>query len=394
VSRPFIIFARLFVTKKPPRFWRSKRLIILKANLLLQEATKSEPLLNGNKRRKIMDYKEAGVDVTAGYKAVELMKKHVKSTFDKNVLGGLGSFGGFYSIADYVGGEPVLVAGTDGVGTKLKYAFIADKHNTVGIDCVAMCVNDVVCQGAKPLLFLDYMAVGKLFPEQAEKIVSGVAEGCRQSECALIGGETAEMPGFYSVGEYDLAGFSVGIVDKKKAITGADIKAGDVLVGLRSSGIHSNGFSLVRKLFGEDKTALSVFEPKLGKTLLEEVLTPTRIYVKTVLELIKNHTVKGVAHITGGGFIENIPRIFPKGVGAEIDINSYDRLPVFDMLKEKSELPDSKLYNTFNMGIGLVLCVPKGTERDVMQAAEALGDKAYVIGKTVAGEGITLLGAK
>lgn len=264
----------------------------------------------------------------------------------------------------------------------------------MGIDCVAMCVNDVVCQGAKPLLFLDYMAVGKLFPEQAEKIVSGVAEGCRQSECALIGGETAEMPGFYSVGEYDLAGFSVGIVDKKKAITGADIKAGDVLVGLRSSGIHSNGFSLVRKLFGEDKTALSVFEPKLGKTLLEEVLTPTRIYVKTVLELIKNHTVKGVAHITGGGFIENIPRIFPKGVGAEIDINSYDRLPVFDMLKEKSELPDSKLYNTFNMGIGLVLCVPKGTERDVMQAAEALGDKAYVIGKTVAGEGITLLGAK
>ncbi len=341
-----------------------------------------------------MDYKEAGVDVTAGYKAVELMKKHVKSTFDKNVLGGLGSFGGFYSIADYVGGEPVLVAGTDGVGTKLKYAFIADKHDTVGIDCVAMCVNDVVCQGAKPLLFLDYMAVGKLFPEQAEKIVSGVAEGCRQSECALIGGETAEMPGFYSVGEYDLAGFSVGIVDKKKAITGADIKAGDVLVGLRSSGIHSNGFSLVRKLFGEDKTALSVFEPKLGKTLLEEVLTPTRIYVKTVLELIKNHTVKGVAHITGGGFIENIPRIFPKGVGAEIDINSYDRLPVFDMLKEKSELPDSKLYNTFNMGIGLVLCVPKGTERDVMQAAEALGDKAYVIGKTVAGEGVTLLGAK
>ena len=341
-----------------------------------------------------MDYKEAGVDVTAGYKAVELMKKHVKSTFDKNVLGGLGSFGGFYSIADYVGGEPVLVAGTDGVGTKLKYAFIADKHDTVGIDCVAMCVNDVVCQGAKPLLFLDYMAVGKLFPEQAEKIVSGVAEGCRQSECALIGGETAEMPGFYSVGEYDLAGFSVGIVDKKKAITGADIKAGDVLVGLRSSGIHSNGFSLVRKLFGEDKTALSVFEPKLGKTLLEEVLTPTRIYVKTVLELIKNHTVKGVAHITGGGFIENIPRIFPKGVGAEIDINSYDRLPVFDMLKEKSELPDSKLYNTFNMGIGLVLCVPKGTERDVMQAAESLGDKAYVIGKTVAGEGVTLLGAK
>ncbi len=341
-----------------------------------------------------MDYKEAGVDVTAGYRAVELMKKHVKSTFDKNVLGGLGSFGGFYSIADYVAGEPVLVAGTDGVGTKLKYAFIADKHNTVGIDCVAMCVNDVVCQGAKPLLFLDYMAVGKLFPEQAEQIVSGVAEGCRQSECALIGGETAEMPGFYSVGEYDLAGFCVGIVDKKKAITGADIKAGDVLVGLSSSGIHSNGFSLVRKLFGEDKAALNVFEPKLGKTLLEEVLTPTRIYVKTALELIKNYPIKGIAHITGGGFIENIPRIFPKGVGAEIDINSYNRLPVFDMLKEKSGLSDAKLYNTFNMGIGLVLCVPRGAERDVMQAAEKLGDKAYVIGKTVSGEGVTLLGAR
>ncbi len=341
-----------------------------------------------------MDYKEAGVDVTAGYRAVELMKKHVKSTFDKNVLGGLGSFGGFYSIADYVAGEPVLVAGTDGVGTKLKYAFIADKHNTVGIDCVAMCVNDVVCQGAKPLLFLDYMAVGKLFPEQAEQIVSGVAEGCCQSECALIGGETAEMPGFYSVGEYDLAGFCVGIVDKKKAITGADIKAGDVLVGLSSSGIHSNGFSLVRKLFGEDKAALNVFEPKLGKTLLEEVLTPTRIYVKTALELIKNYPIKGIAHITGGGFIENIPRIFPKGVGAEIDINSYNRLPVFDMLKEKSGLSDAKLYNTFNMGIGLVLCVPRGAERDVMQAAEKLGDKAYVIGKTVSGEGVTLLGAR
>lgn len=340
-----------------------------------------------------ISYKDSGVDVERGYEAVKLMKEHVKSTYTEGVLGDIGSFGGFFQMPKGMK-EPVLVAGTDGVGTKLKYAFIADKHNTVGIDCVAMCVNDVVCQGAKPLLFLDYMAVGKLFPEQAEKIVSGVAEGCRQSECALIGGETAEMPGFYSVGEYDLAGFSVGIVDKKKAITGADIKAGDVLVGLRSSGIHSNGFSLVRKLFGEDKTALSVFEPKLGKTLLEEVLTPTRIYVKTVLELIKNHTVKGVAHITGGGFIENIPRIFPKGVGAEIDINSYDRLPVFDMLKEKSELPDSKLYNTFNMGIGLVLCVPKGTERDVMQAAEALGDKAYVIGKTVAGEGITLLGAK
>lgn len=339
-----------------------------------------------------MDYKEAGVDVTAGYKAVELMKKHVKSTFDKNVIGDLGSFGGFYSIGDYVGGEPVLVAGTDGVGTKLKYAFIADKHNTVGIDCVAMCVNDVICQGAKPLLFLDYMAVGKLFPEQAEQIVSGVAEGCRQSACALIGGETAEMPGFYQVGEYDLAGFCVGIVDKKKAITGADIKEGDVLVGLSSSGIHSNGFSLVRKLFGEDKKTLQEYQPRLGKTLLEEVLTPTRIYVKTALELIGNYPIKGIAHITGGGFIENVPRMFPKGIGCEIDIKAYDRLPVFDMLKETSDLPDSKLYNTFNMGIGLMLCVPKTAASDVVKAAEALGEKAYIVGKTVAGEGVKLLG--
>ena len=341
-----------------------------------------------------MDYKEAGVDVTAGYKAVELMKKHVKSTFDKNVIGDLGSFGGFYGIGDYVDGEPVLVAGTDGVGTKLKYAFIADKHDSVGIDCVAMCVNDVICQGAKPLLFLDYMAVGKLFPEQAEQIVSGVAEGCRQSRCALIGGETAEMPGFYQVGEYDLAGFCVGIVDRKKAVTGDSIEAGDALIGLQSSGIHSNGFSLVRKLLGEDRQMLEKYEPRLHKTVLEEVLTPTRIYVQTALSLLKEYPVKGIAHITGGGFIENVPRMFPKGIGCEIDINAYAHLPIFDILKEKSELPDSKLYNTFNMGIGLVLCVPQSAASAVVNAAQSLGEKAYVIGKTVAGNGVTLLGAK
>lgn len=341
-----------------------------------------------------MDYKEAGVDVTAGYKAVELMKKHVKSTFDKNVLGDLGSFGGFYSIGEYTSGEPVLVAGTDGVGTKLKYAFLADKHDTVGIDCVAMCVNDVICQGAKPLLFLDYMAVGKLYPEQAEKIVSGVAEGCRQAGCALIGGETAEMPGFYPVGEYDLAGFSVGIVDKQKAITGATITEGDALIGLQSSGIHSNGYSLVRKLFGETKKTLSEYEPRLHKTLLEEVLTPTRIYVKTALQLIREYPVKGIAHITGGGFIENVPRMFPQGIGCEIDCGAYAHLPVFDMLKEKSGLADSKLYNTFNMGIGLVLCVPAAEAASVVKAAESLGEKAYVIGKTVASaqKNVTLLG--
>lgn len=342
-----------------------------------------------------MDYKEAGVDVTAGYKAVELMKKHVKSTFDKNVIGDLGSFGGFYAIGDYTEGEPVLVAGTDGVGTKLKYAFIADKHDTVGIDCVAMCVNDVVCQGGKPLLFLDYMAVGKLFPEQAEKIVSGVAEGCRQAGCALIGGETAEMPGFYQVGEYDLAGFSVGIVDKRKAVTGAEIREGDALIGLKSSGIHSNGYSLVRKLFGENKKELQEYEPRLKKTLLEEVLTPTRIYVKTVLSLLSQYPVRGIAHITGGGFIENVPRMFPQGIGCEIDIRAYDRLPVFDMLKERSGLKDEKLYNTFNMGIGMVLCVPRDAASDVVSAANALGEKAFVIGKTVADDNrsVRLLGA-
>lgn len=340
-----------------------------------------------------IDYKEAGVDVTAGYKAVELMRKHTKSTFDKNVLGDLGSFGGFYSIADMVGGDPVLVAGTDGVGTKLKYAFIMDKHDTVGIDCVAMCVNDVVCQGAKPLLFLDYFAVGKLFPEQAEKIVAGVSDGCRQSGCALIGGETAEMPGFYPVGEYDLAGFCVGIVDKAKIINGSTICSDDVLIGLKSSGIHSNGFSLVRKLMGEDKAQLDKFEPRLNKTLGEALLTPTRIYVKNILTLVSKFEIKGIAHITGGGFIENIPRILPDGIGGEVDIKAYDRLPIFDILKEKSGLGDTKLYNTFNMGIGMVLCISKENVSGVMQCLSELGESAYVIGKTVKGSGINLINA-
>ncbi len=338
-----------------------------------------------------ISYKDAGVDVTAGYKAVELMKKHTASTFNENVLGDLGSFGGFYSIAGEKMEKPVLVAGTDGVGTKLKYAFIADKHDTIGIDCVAMCVNDVVCQGAKPLLFLDYFAVGKLFPTVAERVVSGVAEGCRQSGCALIGGETAEMPGFYSEGEYDLAGFCVGIADEKKIINGNSIKAGDTLIGLASSGIHSNGFSLVRKLFGEDKKELEKVHPALGHSLLQEALTPTRIYVKTVLSLIEKFEIKGIAHITGGGFIENIPRIFPKGIGAEINLNSYELPAVFKLLKELSGLDNGKIYNTFNMGIGMVLCVDPAIATDVIKAAEALGEKACVIGKTVKGEGVTLV---
>ena len=337
-----------------------------------------------------MDYKEAGVDVTRGYKAVELMKKHTKTTFDKNVLGDLGSFGGFYSIAGEQLAEPVLVAGTDGVGTKLKYAFVTGRHDTIGIDCVAMCVNDVVCQGAKPLFFLDYFAVGRLFPEVAERVVAGVAEGCRQAGCALIGGETAEMPGFYAEGEYDLAGFAVGIADKKKIINGARIVPGDVLVGLGSSGVHSNGYSLVRKLFGEDKAAADKYDDVLGETVGEALLRPTRIYVKTVLSLIGQFDIKGVAHITGGGFIENIPRIFPAGIGCEIDTYSFDAPPVFTRIRALSGLSDEKLFNTFNMGIGMVLCVEPAAAEAVCAAAQALGEKAYIIGRTTAGEGVTL----
>ncbi len=337
-----------------------------------------------------ISYKDAGVDVHAGYKAVELMKKHTASTFNKNVLGDLGSFGGFYSIADDKSDAPVLVAGTDGVGTKLKYAFIADKHDTIGIDCVAMCVNDVVCQGAKPLIFLDYFAVGKLDPQTAEKVVSGVAEGCRQSGSALVGGETAEMPGFYTEGEYDLAGFSVGIIDKSKIINGASIKKGDTLIGLPSSGIHSNGFSLVRKLFGEDKKELEKIEPTLGKSLIEEVLTPTKIYVKTILSLVEKHSIKGIAHITGGGFIENIPRIFPKGIGADIDTDSYPLPAVFKLLSSKSGLKKEQLYNTFNMGIGMVLCVESAIADDVQKTLADMGETSYKIGTTTNKEGINL----
>ncbi|MCL2061827.1 MAG: phosphoribosylformylglycinamidine cyclo-ligase [Firmicutes bacterium] len=336
-----------------------------------------------------ISYKDAGVDVERGYKAVELMKSHVKRTFNPNVLGGLGSFGGFYSIANEKLAEPVLVAGNDGVGTKLKYAFVADKHDTIGIDCVAMCVNDVVCQGAKPLFFLDYLAVGKLDPLQAEQIVKGVAEGCIQAGCALIGGETAEMPGFYTNGEYDLAGFCVGIVDKAKIINGRDIGAGDTLIGLASSGIHSNGFSLVRKLFSEEYEKLNIFQPALNKTLLEEFLTPTRIYVKTVLALQEKFTLKGIAHITGGGFIENIPRMFPQGIGAAIIPDAYPLPPVFKLLAEKSGLDKKQLYNTFNMGIGMVLCVDKAVANEVCACAEALGERAYIIGETQKGSGLT-----
>jgi phosphoribosylformylglycinamidine cyclo-ligase len=335
-------------------------------------------------------YKDAGVDVTRGYKAVELMKRHVKATYDQNVLGDLGGFGGMYSLASQNLSEPVLVSGTDGVGTKLKYAFILNRHDTVGIDLVAMCANDIVCQGAKPLFFLDYLACGKLEPETAAAIVKGIADGCIQAGCALIGGETAEMPGFYKQGEYDLAGFCVGIADKKDIITGSEIMEGDVLIGLASSGIHSNGYSLVRKLFGEEKKDLEKAYPELGAPLGEALLTPTRIYVKTVLALIKQFKIKGIAHITGGGFIENIPRIFPQGIGAKIDIDSFEILPVFKLLWEKSAMTKEQIFNTFNMGIGLVLCVACGEADKIIKAAQDLGEKAYIIGATKKGEGIEL----
>ncbi len=330
-------------------------------------------------------YKDAGVDVEAGYKAVRLMKEHARSTFNGHVLQDLGSFGGMYEY-----GDNVLVSGTDGVGTKLKLAFAMDKHDTVGIDCVAMCVNDVVCHGAAPMFFLDYIAIGKLVPEVAADIVKGVAEGCRQAGCALIGGETAEMPGFYSAGEYDMAGFCVGSVPKSKLVNGSGIKAGDILIGLQSSGIHSNGFSLVRKVIAMDNRVLAQNIDMLGKTLGEELLVPTRIYVKTVLSLLELHEIKGVAHITGGGFIENIPRILPNGLGARINLGSWEMPPIFSLLVREAKMMRDSAYNTFNMGIGMVLTVSPELESEVLAAALGLGEKAFVIGSVQKGEGVEL----
>lgn len=336
-----------------------------------------------------IDYKSAGVDVEAGYEAVRLMKEYVKKTYNNNVLGDLGSFGGFYALGE---GEDAdcLVAGTDGVGTKLKYAFVLNKHDTIGIDAVAMCVNDIVCQGAKPLLFLDYIALSKLVPEKVAMIVKGVAEGCYNSGCALIGGETAEMPGFYAQDEYDIAGFAVGIVKKNKIINGKSIKKGDKLIGIASSGIHSNGYSLVRKLFGEDKKSLETYNDTLGCTPAEVVLTPTKLYVKPILNLIEKFTIKGIAHITGGGFIENIPRIIPEGLGVKIDRSSYELPKLFVALQEIAGISDEKMYNTFNMGIGMVLAVDPAITEDVVAELEKLGEKAYVIGEVIEGKGVTL----
>lgn len=331
-----------------------------------------------------IDYKTAGVDVEAGYEAVSLMKKHIKSTFDENVIGDVGSFGGLYSIAGHNMEEPVLVSGTDGVGTKLKLAFSLDIHNTVGIDLVAMCANDIICQGATPLFFLDYMATGHLEPQKAADIVSGIADGCRQSGCALIGGETAEMPGFYGGGEYDMAGFCVGIVDKKDIIDGTSIKSGDVLLGLRSSGVHSNGFSLVRKIFGDDKEALNKQYDELGCSVGEALLTPTKLYVEDIKKLLKTIKINGISHITGGGFIENIPRMLPDGLCAKIDKASYEVPAIFKLMQKLSGLEDDKMYNTFNMGIGMVVAVDKA---DVDKALEVLPE-TVVLGSVSEGTGV------
>lgn len=335
-----------------------------------------------------LNYKDAGVDVEAGYKSVKLMGEHVKSTFRKEVLSDIGGFGGLFSLAQMKMEEPVLISGTDGVGTKLKLAFVQDKHNTVGIDCVAMCVNDIICNGAEPLFFLDYIACGKNTPEKIADIVSGVAEGCRQSGCALIGGETAEMPGFYPEDEYDMAGFAVGIVDKKNMITGENIKEGDVIIGLPSSGIHSNGYSLVRKIFNITEESCKEYNEKLGETLGEALLKPTKIYVKEILELVKNVEIKGISNITGGGFIENIPRCIPKNrnLCATIEEGTWPVLPVFELMQELGEVERMSMYNTFNMGIGMVLVVAPENVSKVMEIVEGMNDKAYVIGKITSNE--------
>lgn len=330
-------------------------------------------------------YKDSGVDVEAGYQAVKLMKEHVSRTLDKNVISGIGGFGGMYALDTKDQNEPVLVAGTDGVGTKLQLAFLMDKHDTVGQDCVAMCVNDIVCQGAKPLFFLDYIAAGKLIPEKVAQIVKGVADGCVASGCALIGGETAEMPGFYKEDEYDLAGFSVGIAERSKIIDGSSIKEGDVLVGLESSGVHSNGFSLVRKLAVQTVNRLHEYEESLGCTIGEELLTPTRIYVKGILKLLDKTAIKGAAHITGGGFIENIPRILPKGLQAEIYMGSWPVKPIFKLIQQWGEVEERHMFNTFNMGIGMVLACDPARSDEIIELLGEEGYAAHVIGKVTKG---------
>ncbi len=342
-----------------------------------------------------MDYKHAGVDIEAGYRSVELMKEHVKATMRPEVLGGIGGFSGGFSLAPFMGMEkPTLLSGTDGVGTKLKLAFLMDKHDTVGIDCVAMCVNDVACAGGEPLFFLDYIACGKNYPEKIAAIVSGVADGCRQAGAALIGGETAEMPGFYPEDEYDLAGFAVGIADEKEMIDGSDLKAGDVLVGMASSGVHSNGFSLVRKVFEKELTreGLAAYYEELGATLGEVLLAPTKIYVQALKEVKKAGVkVKACSHITGGGFYENVPRMLKDGVRAVIKKDSYPVPPIFGLLAKKGQIDEKMMYNTYNMGIGMIVAVDPADVEKTMEAMKAAGETPYVIGSIEGGEkGVTL----
>lgn len=329
-------------------------------------------------------YKEAGVDITAGYKAVELMKQHIAKTLTGGALSDIGGFGGLFEL-DLTGIEkPVLVSGTDGVGTKLKMAFLMDKHDTVGIDCVAMCVNDIICCGAKPLFFLDYVAVGKNVPERVASIVSGVAEGCVQSGAALIGGETAEMPGFYPVDEYDLAGFSVGVVDKSKILNNKTIKTGDVIIGIPSSGVHSNGFSLVRKVFDVENNDIKTPVAELGgKSTGETLLTPTKIYVKPMVNLFEKVTVKAVSHITGGGFYENIPRSLPTGFTAKIEKSAVKILPIFDLIAKTGNIPERDMFNTFNMGVGMSIVVDKNDADKTLEILKENGENAYIIGEII-----------
>ena len=339
-------------------------------------------------------YAAAGVDVTAGYEAVKRIKPMVESTYIPGVMGTLGGFGGMFA-PDMTGmKKPVLVSGTDGVGTKLKIAFLMDKHDTVGIDCVAMCVNDIVCGGAAPLFFLDYIACGKNDPARIADIVAGITEGCRQSGCALVGGETAEMPGFYPVDEYDLAGFSVGIVDEEKIIDGKKLAEGDVLIGMASTGVHSNGFSLVRKVFDVENCDLKTPMAELeGKSLGETLLAPTRIYVKAVQSVLKAGVdIHAISHITGGGFYENVPRMMTEGLTAQIKLDSFPRLPIFQLIMDKGNIPERDMYNTFNMGIGMIMAVPAQQADAAMAALAEAGEKAYVIGKVVAGaDGVELV---
>lgn len=335
-----------------------------------------------NTQSRSESYAAAGVDITAGYRAVELMKSHIARTMTSGVCSDVGGFGGLFEL-DTTGIEkPVLVSGTDGVGTKLKLAFLMDKHDTVGIDCVAMCVNDIICCGAKPLFFLDYIACGKNIPERIASIVSGVAEGCVQSGAALIGGETAEMPGFYPVDEYDLAGFSVGVVDKSKILDPSTMKAGDVVIALPSSGVHSNGFSLVRKVFDVENSDIKSPREELGgKSIGETLLTPTKIYVKPVLALLEQVKVKGISHITGGGFYENIPRSIPDGLGAVIERNAVRVLPIFDLIAKEGGISERDMFNTFNMGVGMSIVVAREDAEKAVEILKANGEDAYVIGK-------------